>query len=136
MKQHCQIGAAILTEQPKGMEAFYAIRTDSPPDIDMDDEVRQYAATIAMSHHERWDGSGYPKGLTQRKIPLSGRIVAFADVYDALRSVRPYKGAYSGDEAWQALEESAGTHLDPDIFKSIQGLKPEFESIHTTYNTL
>lgn len=134
MKQHCQIGAAILTDEPKGMGTFYALKSNAPPKIDMDDTVRQFAATIAMSHHERWDGTGYPKGLKQTDIPLSGRIVAFADVYDALRSIRPYKGACSGDEAWKALGDSAGTHLDPDIFKSIQGLKSHFESIHTTYS--
>ncbi|MCG8635231.1 MAG: response regulator [Desulfobacterales bacterium] len=134
MKQHCQIGADILLEQPKGMEAFYAFKTDGPPEILMKDEVRQYAATIAMSHHERWDGKGYPNGLKGEDIPLAGRIVAFADVYDALRSERPYKPAYPADTAWQALKKSAGSHLDPNIFKAIQDLEPAFESIQTTYN--
>ncbi len=134
MKQHCKIGEDILLDRPKGMEAFYALKTDGPPKAYMADEVRQYAATIAMSHHERWDGTGYPKGLKGNDIPLAGRIVAFADVYDALRSERPYKPPYPADTAWQTLEESAGSHLDPNIFEAIQDLGPAFESIQTTYS--
>ncbi len=134
MKHHCKIGADILLDQPKGMEAFYALKTERPPIVHMGDEVRQYAATIAMTHHERWDGNGYPKGLRGVDIPLAGRIVAFADVYDALRSERPYKEAYSADKAWQIIEESAGSHLDPSIFMAIQDLGPAFESIQDTYS--
>lgn len=134
MKHHCKIGADILLMKPKGMEEFYALKTESPPELKMGTEVREYAATIAMSHHERWDGSGYPNGLSGETIPLPGRIVAYADVYDALRSERSYKNAYSPGAAWKELEESAGTHLDPNIFRAIRHLKPAFEAIRDTYS--
>ncbi|MBU3952297.1 MAG: hypothetical protein KJ658_09150, partial [Proteobacteria bacterium] len=68
--------------------------------------------------------------------PIQGRIVAFADVYDALRSKRPYKDACSAEHTWRTLEQAAGSHLDPDIFESIQTLQPEFESILARYNDL
>ncbi|MCG8618258.1 MAG: response regulator [Desulfobacterales bacterium] len=134
MKHHCKIGADILLMKPRGMEEFYALKTQTPPELKMGAEVREYAATIAMSHHERWDGEGYPRGLSGEAIPLPGRIVAYADVYDALRSERSYKQAFSPEAAWQELEESAGSHLDPNIFRAIRHLRPAFEAIRDTYN--
>ncbi|MGU3358812.1 HD domain-containing phosphohydrolase [Methylobacterium sp. M6A4_1b] len=73
----------------------------------------QVAAEIAATHHERWDGTGYPWGLRDEAIPLSGRIVAVADVFDALTSNRPYKQAWSQGDAFAYLREQAGTHFDP-----------------------
>lgn len=73
----------------------------------------QLAAEIAYTHHEKFDGSGYPRGLAGEEIPLSGRIVAVADVFDVLTSARPYKEAWSIDEACNYLRHSAGTHFDP-----------------------
>ena len=76
-------------------------------------EVVQLAAEIAASHHERWDGTGYPSGLKGEAIPLGGRIVAVADVFDALVSERPYKQAWAPESAAAFLRENAGTHFDP-----------------------
>lgn len=73
------------------------------------------AETIAISHHERWDGSGYPHGLAGDAIPLSGRICAIADVFDALTSERPYKPAYSLETALEVLKEGRGSHFDPQL---------------------
>ena len=73
----------------------------------------QLAAEIALSHHEKFDGSGYPGGLTGEAIPLSGRIVAVADVFDALTSERPYKPAWALDRAVQFLKDGRGAHFDP-----------------------
>ena len=78
-----------------------------------DSALIRLAAEIAATHHERWDGGGYPKGLSGEAIPLSGRIVAVADVYDALTSERPYKTAWSQAEAVAHLRANAGTHFDP-----------------------
>ena len=75
--------------------------------------VVQTGALIALSHHEKFDGSGYPQGLVGQDIPLMGRIVAVADVFDALTSERPYKKAWSLDRAASHLKEGAGTHFDP-----------------------
>jgi putative two-component system response regulator len=71
------------------------------------------AAEIAVSHHERWDGAGYPNRLSGEDIPLSGRIAAIADVFDALTSKRPYKEAWSPDAARAFIEQASGTHFDP-----------------------
>jgi len=73
----------------------------------------QMGATIALRHHERWDGSGYPDGLKGEDIPLPARIVAVADVFDALTSERPYKRAWSADEAFEYVQANRGTLFDP-----------------------
>jgi putative two-component system response regulator len=80
-----------------------------------DSELLQMAASIALTHHERWDGSGYPLGLKGEEIPLEGRIVAVADVFDALLSDRCYRPAMSAAEAVETLAAERGTHFDPEI---------------------
>jgi putative two-component system response regulator len=80
--------------------------------------VMQLAAEIAASHHERWDGAGYPYRLRGEAIPLSGRIVAVADVFDALTTVRPYKQAWSPESARAHLAENAGAHFDPRVVEA------------------
>jgi putative two-component system response regulator len=77
--------------------------------------VMQMAEQIALSHHERWDGSGYPQGLAGEAIPLPGRIVAVADVFDALTHARPYKEAWPIDKAVAEIERCSGTHFDPAV---------------------
>jgi putative two-component system response regulator len=77
--------------------------------------ILQLAAEIALRHHERWDGTGYPGGLSGKTIPISARVAALCDVFDALLSVRPYKDAWSTDAAFAEIERSAGTHFDPAI---------------------
>jgi methanogenic corrinoid protein MtbC1 len=86
--------------------------------------ILDLAATIALSHQEKWDGSGYPRGLAGEAIPIEGRIVAVADVFDALTSDRPYRKAFSVDEAVQMLREQRGRHFDPvllDAFMEVLG---------------
>jgi response regulator RpfG family c-di-GMP phosphodiesterase len=75
-------------------------------------------AEIAMSHHERWDGNGYPHGLSQEEIPLSARIVAVADVYDALISNRPYKDPWPLSEALDYIRKGAGQQFDPRVVEA------------------
>lgn len=82
-----------------------------------DDEFMRFALEIAMYHHERWDGTGYPEGLKGEEIPLSARIMALADVYDALTMERPYKKAFPVDEALEIIEEGIGSHFDPELGK-------------------
>ena len=95
MKAHTLIGADILSNPRSQLVAL--------------------AYSIAMTHHEKWDGSGYPKGLKGLEIPLEGRIAAIADVFDALTSERPYKAAWSVEEAVNLLQQESGKHFDPDL---------------------
>lgn len=80
-----------------------------------DHELMNTARQIALTHHEKWDGAGYPKGLKQDAIPLCGRIAALADVFDALTSKRPYKQPYPVEKALAIIHESRGTHFDPNL---------------------
>ena len=95
MKSHTTIGVDILTGS----------------NIDL----VKMGRVIALSHHEKWDDSGYPQGLKGRKIPLIGRIVAIADVFDALTSKRPYKEAFSVEKSNRIIAEGREAHFDPDV---------------------
>ncbi|MCL2217127.1 MAG: response regulator [Defluviitaleaceae bacterium] len=95
----------------------------------MDSDFLDYARIFAVAHHERWDGSGYPQGLKEEKIPLLGRMMAIGDVYDALVEPRPYKSALPHEKAVSIILEGKGSHFDPllaDLFEKIHG---EFEKI-------
>ncbi|MGB2988216.1 MAG: HD domain-containing phosphohydrolase, partial [Phycisphaerae bacterium] len=89
------------------------------------------AASIALTHHERWDGTGYPGGLKEDQIPLESRIVAVADVYDALCSERPYKPAYSEDRAVEIIAADVGRHFDPDVFSAFAKSTEAFHAIRS-----
>jgi putative two-component system response regulator len=82
----------------------------------------QMAETIARTHHERWDGSGYPAGLAGEEIPLIGRVVAICDVFDALLSVRPYKDAWTLDDALAEIRAQSGRHFDPSLVEPFERL--------------
>ncbi|HOI09894.1 MAG TPA: HD domain-containing phosphohydrolase, partial [Myxococcota bacterium] len=92
------------------------------------------AASIALSHHERWDGTGYPRGLRGEQIPIEGRIVKLADVYDALRCERPYKSALSHRFAVEVITRGDGrikpTHFDPALLDAFRRATPRFSEIH------
>ena len=80
-----------------------------------DSDLMRMAQQIAISHHEKWDGSGYPNGLAGEAIPQAGRIAALADVFDALTSARPYKKAWSIEDAVKLIQENSGKHFDPKL---------------------
>jgi len=94
-----------------------------------DETFLQYAKMFAGYHHERWDGKGYPYGLKGEEIPLQGRIMAVADVYDALVSKRSYKKAFSHNDALEMIKESSGTHLDPALVNIFLMCEKEFEAV-------
>lgn len=100
MKKHPEIGAEILGES--------------------DSELIDLAKVVSLTHHEKWDGSGYPKGLSGEDIPIHGRIVALADVFDALTSKRPYKEAWTIEKTMEFLQEQKGKHFDPKIVELFQ----------------
>jgi putative two-component system response regulator len=87
------------------------------------------AEMIALTHHEKWDGSGYPKGLKGSKIPLAGRIVAIADVFDALTSKRPYKQPFSLEKSFGIIKDGRGNHFDPDVVDAFFSIMDEILSI-------
>ena len=107
MKTHSQIGVDAIGRMEKKTE---------------DNRFFTHAKTFAGTHHEKWDGSGYPNGLKGMEIPLEGRLMAITDVYDALVSARPYKEPYPPEKAAGIIEEGRGAHFDPllvDVFKSV-----------------
>ncbi|MDZ7760165.1 MAG: response regulator [Desulfovermiculus sp.] len=111
MKTHTTIGAT----------ALQAVQRRYP-----DNAFINMGIALTRSHHEKWDGSGYPDGLVGEDIPLSGRIMALADVYDALRSKRPYKEAFTHEKSCMIIEEGAGSHFDPAVVEAFIILKSEF----------
>jgi len=92
-------------------------------------EFLNNARLFAGCHHERWDGKGYPYGLRGTEIPLQGRIMAIVDVYDALVSERPYKKAFTDEEAVQIIEQNSGTHYDPAIVSVFMKVKEQFRAV-------
>jgi response regulator RpfG family c-di-GMP phosphodiesterase len=94
----------------------------------------QYAKEISESHHEKWDGSGYPYGLKEHDIPLSGRLMALADVYDALITKRVYKPAFSHEKSRQIIIEGRGNHFDPEIVDAFIAIEEEFIAIAKNYH--
>lgn len=114
MKQHTEFGAKILS----GCD---------------DDPMLKMAEVIALTHHEKWDGSGYPYGLKGEDIPIEGRIVAIADVMDALLSKRPYKGAWSIEDTLTYMNENAGKHFDPALIDRLNQVLPEIEKVRAAY---
>lgn len=114
MKQHAEIGYQILSG------------SESP--------LVKLAANIAHTHHEKWDGSGYPRGLTGDSIPIEGRIAAVADVFDALTSERPYKKAWEIEDATALLEKGRGAHFDPTLVDLFLGSMDEVLAIRDEFS--
>ena len=93
----------------------------------------QVGAEIALRHHERWDGTGYPEGLIGEAIPVSARIVAVADVLDALTTERSYRAAWSLDEALAMLRDMAGSQFDPELIKVLLTRTTEVQAIRKAF---
>jgi len=114
MKSHCEIGYRILSESTS--------------------EILSVGAEIALNHHEKYNGQGYPRGLVGNTIPLTGRIGAICDVFDALTTERPYKGASSPEEARVIMMEGKGNHFDPEIFDHFNGNFHLFAAIRSRFS--
>jgi len=95
----------------------------------------EHARILALTHHERWNGSGYPKGLKGTAIPLQGRLMAIADVYDALVSVRPYKYALTHEEAVEIITKNSGSHYDPELIAIFLSVADKFNEVNVKYIT-
>lgn len=113
MKGHCEIGSRLLSGHI------------SP--------LMELGSQIALNHHERWDGSGYPNGLSGEAIPIESRIVAIADVFDALTSSRPYKKAWPTEEALDEIKRSTGNHFDPKMVEHFFAVLPKILEVKAYY---
>jgi len=98
------------------------------------DELLQMAERIAITHHERWDGNGYPNKIAGEAIPIEGRITAVADVFDALTSARVYKPPFSLEKAYAIIEEETGAHFDPRVVEAFFRVRQSIEDIHGVYH--
>jgi putative two-component system response regulator len=96
-------------------------------------KVIETARIIALTHHEKWDGSGYPSGLKGREIPLESRIVAVADVFDALRSARPYKKPFDYQLSLAIMKQDRGHHFDPQVLDAFLSIQEEIFAIDRRY---
>jgi len=124
--------AKLTEEEFESMKAHVAAGVDAIERIIKkmgEDDFFDHAIRMAGTHHEKWDGSGYPIGLNGNNIPLEGRLMAIADVYDALICKRQYKEALSHETACKIIEESAGTHFDPILVDVFLSIKDQFERI-------
>lgn len=123
---------SLNTEELKSIQSHPALGAQIIDTVLAETSGSDYLATareMAYCHHERWDGNGYPRGLKGEEIPLSARIMAIADVYDALRSERSYKAAYSKEEAKRIIVEEAGTQFDPELVEVFLECLPEMEAV-------
>ena len=114
MKTHTRIGAEIIGDD--------------------DSDLLRVAGIVALNHHERWDGSGYPNGLSGEDIPLEARIVTVADVFDALTSARPYKKAWPLHDAADYIEQQSGLGFDPDLVRVFLGLLPQVIELRSRFS--
>lgn len=119
IEQHCVLGYHILSDD-----------LDVPTIRKAINPVLETAAEIAIAHHERWDGAGYPNGISGTEIPHAARIVAVADVMDALCSVRPYKPAMIPEAALRQIKQSTGSHFDPSVVSALESV---FEVVEQLY---
>ncbi len=113
IRKHPEFGAAIIGEH--------------------NSKLLQMSKEVALSHHEKWDGSGYPYGLKGEAIPISGRIIAIADVFDALTTARPYKKAWSVDDAVELIDKESGSHFDPQLTPIFHDVMPAILEIKKQY---
>jgi len=116
MKRHSEVGADIIA----------SIRNQR----DASDRILELAERIALSHHENWNGSGYPHSLSHEAIPLEARIMAIADVYDALRSKRPYKNGFSHEQALKIMTDMCGKKFDPALFAVFLDVSDDFKDVY------
>ena len=116
MKDHAKIGGDLISD-------IY-VKTESI--------AMRLAFEIAMYHHERWNGTGYPAGLSGNGIPVAARIMALADVYDALTSERVYKKAFAHEKAKSIIIEERGAHFDPRLVDAFLALEERFVELKTT----
>ena len=153
MRQHCRYGVGIFGVNPLKVDQTDRRTPNRGHDVDVEQTpirdshtaigawflrlasspLTRMAATIALTHHEKWDGSGYPLGLAGDDIPIEGRITAIADVFDALSSKRPYKEAFPLDKCFEIISDGRGTHFDPRLVDTFLACRNEVIRIRTEH---
>ena len=118
MKQHAEKGAVIVSQILKNVD---------------DVQLKRVAINVAHYHHEKWDGTGYPEGISGENIPFEARVMALADVFDALVSKRVYKEPLSYDDAFKIIRESGGTHFDPVLCEAFLECRPQLEELYNSF---
>jgi putative two-component system response regulator len=133
-QRHCTLGQQILRRPVKAASALLDGHCFSIDDEGADDPFLKMSASIAFSHHEKWDGSGYPQGLAGTQIPLEARIVAVCDVFDELTSRRPHKEPLSEEESLRILNGERERHFDPTVVAAFMESLPKIRAIRTQYS--
>ncbi|MGA2035565.1 MAG: HD domain-containing phosphohydrolase [Thermoguttaceae bacterium] len=135
MRQHCEIGAELLRTEPALQGLFREWRGAQyrPVDHEKQDSLLATAAAVALTHHEQWNGGGYPRGLAGEEIPLESRIVAIADAFDSLTSARPYRGPYREDQALEILARQTPSHFDPAVHAAFLEAWPAIQAIRERF---
>jgi putative two-component system response regulator len=135
MKRHCEFGRNII--EPFADSEWKALRTHTSIGAKIMEPgtspILVMATKIALTHHEKWDGSGYPEGLAGEAIPIEGRITAVADVFDALSHKRPYKPAFPLDKCLGVMEDGRGKHFDPIVLDAFFAGLDEVEGVRRHY---
>ena len=117
MKKHSAEGAKIVSQVLFNVD---------------DEEFVQTAVNVAHYHHEKWNGKGYPEGLKEKEIPIEARIMAFADVFDALVSKRCYKESFTFDKAFEIIKNDLGNHFDPELGSVFIQCRSKFENYYSS----
>ena len=131
-----------ILQKPGRLDAEELARMQTHPDIgasiigDNDHVLLATACEVALTHHEKWDGTGYPRGLAGVAIPVSGRITAVADVFDALTSERPYKRAWPTEQAVDLIRKESGNHFDPELVECFLSALPIIEARKAEFSEL
>lgn len=135
MQKHAGFGKRIIERMPAGESQILRKHGEIGADIlhVASSPILQLASKIALTHHEKWNGSGYPIGLAGEDIPLEGRITAIADVFDALSSKRPYKPPFPLEKCFRILEEGRGQHFDPRMLDAFLARRDEVVSVQIQY---
>ena len=135
IKKHCEFGQKIVGDFEQNERQELSVHAEVGSKIMQvgTSPILKMAARIATTHHEKWDGTGYPYGLAGEDIPLEGRITAVADVFDALSSERPYKKAFPLEECMRILEEGRGQHFDPVVLDAFFACRDEVVQVMCYY---
>lgn len=138
MREHCRIGREILSGQIQGVALFHSLGGGKSGRGDHPDRnpILRMAASVAFTHHEWWNGKGYPQGLKGGEIPLESRIVALADAYDSLTSDRPHRKAVPENEALALIRQKIGEQFDPEVYVAFDRSIPQFRQVQQQFSAL